>query len=76
MEFHGFECSLVIDGTYYDVQVDSNGLSKRLKYEHLDFLHCHRKSHRGFVSYRDEVALVIDNDQVTQVLSNHSATGP
>ena len=76
MESHGFKCSQVKNGTFSEAYVDSSGITKHRKIEQLDFVHCHRESHRGVVSYRDEVALVIKEDQITDVLSNHSATGP
>jgi hypothetical protein len=73
MEHEGFACTLRRNGTF----CEQRGHDPGEKHEGIDFLECHRVQNAGFLMSRVwEVALVLKNDRVTDILVSHWFDGP
>lgn len=77
MEENGFECIRVHNGSFvHQVHHDDGRLENRTL-ENIDFISCKRKTQDGmWVTYFDDVALVIENGLVVDAVCNWSAVGP
>ncbi len=74
MEHEGFACTLQRNDTFYErVAVGDSGP----KHEGIDFLECQRTQSESFMMSRNwRIALVLQNDLVTDVLVGHWIDGP
>lgn len=77
MEDNGFECTRISNGAFvHQIHHDDGSLESR-SIENIDFIRCKRKTQQGvWVTYFDDVALVIEDGLVVDALSNWSAVGP
>jgi hypothetical protein len=74
MEQEGFACTLQKNGTFFErvAWYDSGP-----KHEGIDFLDCQRTQTESFMMSRNwRVALVLQNDLVTDILVGHWVDGP
>ncbi len=64
LEQHGFACRLETNASYGGRH-------------HLDYVHCYRSTHSSFIiTQRLQVALVIVNGRVSEILANTGLVGP
>ncbi len=76
MQQCGFKCQMVQNGTFvHKVHEPTDGKLQRRELQDIDFIECHRKRQSGLVTYFDTVALIVEGDIVTEVLSHWEATG-
>lgn len=77
MEQNGFQCERVTRGNFVHVVRNADGTSQRRTLEGIDFIRCNRTTKNGIlVTYFDEVALVIKDDVVVEMLANWDSVGP
>ena len=73
----GFECTQISNGVFIHQVHHDDGMTENRKLENIDFIRCDRKTQSGiWVTSFDEVALVIEDNVVVDVLANWSAVGP
>ena len=77
MEENGFECTWTTNGTFVHQIRHDDGATTNRTVENIDFIRCKRQTQQGmWVTYFDDVALVVQNGRVVDALSNWSAVGP
>jgi len=77
MAENGFECTRIDNGTFIHRIRHDDGRMENRTLENIDFIRCKRKTQDGmWVTYFDDVALVIENGLVVDALTNWSAVGP
>lgn len=74
MEHEGFACALQKNDTFYErVAFCESGP----EHEHIDFLECRRTQNESFMVSRNwSIALVLQNDLVTDILVGNWVDGP
>jgi hypothetical protein len=77
MEDAGFECKHVRNGKFKHRRRDSSSAEAKFDiYENIEFLRCSRETRDGWITYFEDVAIVIENEFVVNFLANWDAVGP